>query len=368
MRKLLFTPGPLTTSDTVKQAMLVDYGSRDPEFINLVREVRTELLHVGGVSQADGYECVIMQGSGTFAVESVLVSAVPDNGKLLVLANGAYGERMAQIATCARLPFVKISVEENEPVTAALAEKSLAEHPDVTHVAMIHSETTTGLFNPVKEVAAVCKKHGKTVIVDAMSSFGGVQMNIRDWHIDYLVSSANKCVEGVPGFAFVITTREQLELCSAQKRSLSLDLYTQWKGLETNGQFRFTPPTHVLAAYRQALRELEAEGGVAARENRYQQNRDTIRDGLKAIGVELYLPEAIQGHIILSFLLPTPDFDFNRFYQNLFDRGCIIYPGKLTRVDTFRIGCIGQLFPKDYQFLLEQIKEVFAEMGVRTGA
>lgn len=364
--KLLFTPGPLSTSPTVKEAMLHDLGSRDDAFIAVVKEIRSELLRLGGVSQQEGYETVLMQGSGTFGVESVISSVVGKNDQLLVLVNGAYGERIVKMAKVHGITHIVKTFPENEIVTPNAVQEVLSQHPGVTHVACIHSETTTGLFNPITEIGAICKQAGKVFIVDAMSSFGGVQMDIKAMQIDFLVSSSNKCIEGVPGFSFVICKKSELLKAQGQARSLSLDLYDQWNGLEKNGQFRFTPPTHSLLAFRKAIRELDTEGGIVAREARYKKNKAMLDAGMQAMGFKYYLEHDIQGHIISSFLYPQdPNFDFMKFYQALSDRGLVIYPGKLSLMDAFRIGNIGYLFPKDIEALLRAIREVLTEMNVR---
>ncbi|MCU0386880.1 MAG: 2-aminoethylphosphonate--pyruvate transaminase [Flavihumibacter sp.] len=364
--KLLFTPGPLSTSPTVKEAMLHDLGSRDDAFIAVVKEIRSELLRLGGVSQQEGYETVLMQGSGTFGVESVISSVVGKNDQLLVLVNGAYGERIVKMAKVHGITHIVKTFPENEIVTPHTVQEVLSQHPDITHVACIHSETTTGLFNPITEIGAICKQAGKVFIVDAMSSFGGVQMDIQAMQIDFLVSSSNKCIEGVPGFSFVLCKKSELVKSHGQARSLSLDLYDQWNGLEKNGQFRFTPPTHSLLAFRQAIRELDSEGGIVAREARYKKNKAMLDAGMQAMGFKYYLEHDIQGHIISSFLYPQdPNFDFMKFYQALSDRGLVIYPGKLSLMDAFRIGNIGYIFLKDIEALLKAIKEVLTEMNVR---
>ncbi|HEX5154912.1 MAG TPA: 2-aminoethylphosphonate--pyruvate transaminase [Parafilimonas sp.] len=364
-KKLLFTPGPLSTSATVKEAMLEDMGSRDTEFINTVKEIRSELLRLAHVSQQEGYESIIMQGAGTFGIESVISSAINKNDVLLVLANGAYGERIAKMAGIHQLNHHVLRFAEDEIVTPEATEKFLEVHKDITHVACIHSETTTGLMNPVEAIGAVCKQHDKVFIVDAMSSFGGVEMNMRQMQIDYLVSSSNKCIEGVPGFAFVLCKRSELEKTKGQARTLSLDLYDQWKGLESNGQFRFTPPTLSILAFRQAIKELEEEGGIKAREHRYKTNKKILDDGMRQLGYKEYLKPEIQGHIITSFLYPDdPNFDFEKFYSKLNERGYIIYPGKLSKANAFRIGNIGQIFPDDVKGLIAAIKEVMQEENI----
>ncbi|MBS1751740.1 MAG: 2-aminoethylphosphonate--pyruvate transaminase [Bacteroidetes bacterium] len=362
---LLFTPGPLSTSATVKEAMLKDMGSRDFAFMNAVKEIRSGLLALANVSKDKGYECVIMQGSGTFGVESVISSVIGEKDKLLVLANGAYGERIVKMAKIHRLNHEVVRFDEDAVVTPESVEKYLAAHSDITHVACIHSETTTGLFNPIAAIGDVCKKYRKVFIVDAMSSFGGVVMDMAAMNIDFLVSSSNKCIEGVPGFAFALCKRSELEKAKGQARSLSLDLYDQWAGLEASGQFRFTPPTLSIMAFQQAMKELEHEGGVAAREKRYKTNKKTLDEGMHRMGFRQYLVPEIQGHIITSFLYPdSSNFRFNEFYSKLNDRGFVIYPGKLSKADAFRIGNIGQIFPEDVKALLEAIAIVMKEFEI----
>ncbi len=362
---LLFTPGPLTTSKTVKEAMLKDMGSRDYEFITAVKDIRNELLQLAHVSKSEGYETVIMQGSGTFGIESVVSSVIGKNDVLLVLANGAYGDRIAKMAAIHQLNNIVKRIPENEIITPALVEALLTEHPEISHIACIHSETTTGLFNPIAEIGKVCNKHQKVFIVDAMSSFGGVEMNMREMNIDFLVSSSNKCIEGVPGFAFALCNKTALEKAKGQARSLSLDLYEQWAGLEATGQFRFTPPTLSLMAFRQALKELEEEGGIKAREKRYKTNKKVLDEGMAELGFKQYLDVSIQGHISTSFLYPEDaNFDFEVFYKKLNDGGFVIYPGKLGKTDAFRIGNIGQIFPKDVEALIGAVKKVLEEENV----
>lgn len=367
-KKLLFTPGPLTTSLTVKQAALEDMGSRDAAFINSVKEIRDGLLELGQVSKRDGYECVIIQGSGTFAIESVVSSVIGPGDVLLVVANGAYGERIAKMSNIHRLDHLVLRFEEDEAISPEVTQKYLKSHPEITHVVCIHCETTTGLFNPVQEIGAICKQHDKIFLTDAMSSFGGVQLDMRKCNIDFLISSSNKCIEGIPGFGFALCNRTELEKAKGNARSLSLDLYEQWAGFETNGQFRFTPPTLSIMAFRQAMRELETEGGVKAREARYKENKKILDYGMGKLGFKQYLRPEIQGHIITSFLYPKDkNFNFERFYQKLNERGFIIYPGKLSKADAFRIGNIGQIFPEDVRALTIAIEEVLKEEKVVVG-
>lgn len=362
--KKLFTPGPLTTSPSVKQAMLRDLGSRDFEFIELVHRVRSRLLALAGVSPAAGYEAVLMQGSGTFAVEAVLGSSVPRDGKLLVIANGAYGERMLRIATVLGIASRALRCPEDAVPEAVDVERALAADPAVTTVAIVHCETTTGIVNPIDAIGTVVCRFGKTYCVDAMSSFGGIPLDLAGGTIDFAMTSANKCLEGVPGVSIVLARRSALEDAAAA-RSLSLDLRAQWRGLEADGQFRFTPPTHVILALSQALDELAAEGGVPGRAARYAANHARLLAGMQELGFEPYLRSALRGYVIASFRYPVdPHFDFETFYARLNERGLVIYPGKVSRADCFRIGTIGRLFPDDIDLLLATIRATLLEMGV----
>ena len=362
--KILFTPGPLTTSRTVKQAMLRDLGSRDFEFITLVAEIRRRLLALGQVADKD-YEAIIMQGSGTFGMEAVVSSVTPPDGKWLVIINGAYGKRLNQIATTLGIPTVLLTYPENSAPDPVAVDAALAADAAITNVAVVHCETTTGIINPVEEIGAVVRKHGKRYFVDAMSSFGAVPLDLAAAGIDYLVSSANKCIEGVPGFSFVLARRAALLETEGWARSLVLDLLAQWRGLEANGQFRFTPPTHTLIAFAQALRELEMEGGVDGRAQRYRANYATLLAGMTDMGFETYIQPEDQGYIITSFRYPThPNFSFETFYERLNDKNYVIYPGKVSDADCFRIGSIGRIFPSDVRDLLAAIRETLVEMGV----
>ena len=362
-KKLLFTPGPLTTSETVKGTMLRDLGSRDPEFLSVISEVRRRLLTL---ARDDGsYEAVLMQGSGTFAVESVVSSVIPGNGKLLVAINGAYGHRMAKIATVLGISCQTLVFDEATPVLVERVRKALTDDPAITHVGIIHCETSTGMLNPVSEVGHLVREQGRTFIVDAMSSFGGMPIDIVADQIDFLVSSANKCIQGVPGFAFVLARRDLLHRAEGHARSVSLDLFSQWKGFERDGQFRFTPPTHALLAFRQALLELEDEGGVAGRAARYAANRQALMEGMTALGFDTYLPRQYQSPFITSFRFPAHNcFKFPAFYQRLSDLGFVIYPGKVSNADCFRIGTIGHIFPQDIKALVAAIRRVLHEMQI----
>jgi 2-aminoethylphosphonate-pyruvate transaminase len=362
--KLLFTPGPLTTSESVKQAMMRDLGSRDDEFLEVVRKIRRRLLELANVA-IGAYEAVLMQGSGTFAVESVISSVLPCDGKLLVLINGAYGHRMAKIARTLGIPTETLVFAESRPVDPAETHRALERDPGITHVGTIHCETSTGIVNPAQEIGGVVKEHGRVFLLDAMSSFGAVPMSLADSGIDFLVSSANKCIQGVPGFGFVLARRDLLLEAAGRARSVSLDLVSQWKGLEGDGQFRFTPPTHVLLAFWQALQELDQEGGIAGRAARYAANQKVLLEGMKELGFDAYLAPELQSYIITSFPYPKhPNFDFSQFYQRLSQRGFVIYPGKVSDADCFRIGTIGHIFPENLRALVVAVRQTLKDMRI----
>jgi 2-aminoethylphosphonate-pyruvate transaminase len=367
--KLLFTPGPATTSRTVKQAMLSDAGSWHHDFNAVVRRARDSLLTLAGVSKEEGYEAVLMQGSGSYGVEAAVTSAVPHDGVLLVVSNGAYGTRIMRSCERAGIPARELRYDEDTTARSEDVRAALADDRRLTHVAVVHVETTTGIINPIEEIGVAVRGAGRVYIVDAISSFGAMPIDMRALGIDYLVSSANKCLEGVPGFSFVLARREELEASEGRARSYALDLVDQWQGFERNGQFRFTPPTHVVLAFDQALRELEQEGGVAVRGQRYRRNHAVLIEGMRAMGFRPYLRPEVQSYIITSFHYPAhPAFEFERFYRGLSDRGLIIYPGKLTDVPCFRIGTIGRLFEADIRQLLSAIRGTMHEIGIDSGA
>jgi len=354
---LLLTPGPLSTTKTVKVAMLRDWCTWDDDYNSLVQEIRTGLVQLAGVNQTE-YTSVLMQGSGTFAVESVIGTALGETEKLLVLANGAYGLRIATIARYLKIDYLVYDVGEldiHDPDTIA---DILENDKTITHVAVVHCETTTGMLNQIEEIAEVVKKHNCIFIVDAMSSFGGIPIEMEKLGIDYLISSANKCIQGVPGFGFVIAKKSLLEKCGGNARSLSLDLFDQWQTMEKgNGKWRFTSPTHVVRAFRQALKELNDEGGIEARFLRYSANQRTLVNGMRNLGFETLLPDELQSPIITTFISPeSTEFDFLEFYNQLKNRGFVIYPGKVTDYQCFRIGNIGDVYPSDMELLLIAIK------------
>lgn len=363
----LLTPGPLSTSATVKAAMLHDRGSRDRDFLALDRAVRERLVAL--VDGAESHRCVPLQGSGTFAVEAMLGTLVPRSGRLLVLVNGAYGERMVKMAGYLDRAVETLAWPEDRPVDPAALEARLAAEPSIGHVAVVHCETTSGIHNPLQAVAEVVARHGRSLLVDAMSSFGALPIDARRIRFDGLAASANKCLEGVPGMGFVIARASALATAAGNAPALSLDLADQDAAYERTGQWRFTPPTHVLAALHQALLELEAEGGVAGRGRRYAENARILVEGMRGLGFEPLLDPAVQSPIIVTFKMPAdPRFHFVEFYELLRARGYVIYPGKLTVAPSFRIGCIGRLGPEVMRGAVAAVREALAALGVASGA
>ncbi len=363
----LLTPGPLTTSATVKQAMLHDYGSRDSEFIRINREIREQLLDI--IKGRNSHACIPLQGSGTFVVEAMVGNFVPASGKLLVLINGAYGRRIVKICQYYGLAHELLEWPEDQPVDVASLDDKLAADQDITHVAVIHCETTSGILNPIGDISACVARHERGLLIDSMSIFGATEIDVGTLRFDALVASSNKCLEGSPGMGFCLARRDALAGTQGNARSLSLDLYDQWQAMEANAQWRFTPPTHCLLAFHRALAEFKEAGGVAGREGRYRHNCDLLVAGMRALGFKTLLPDHLQAPIIVTFHMPAdPAFVFQTFYDCLRERGFVIYPGKLTVAESFRIGCIGRLESTQMQAALEAIKAVLAELGVSSGA
>jgi len=356
---ILLTPGPLTTHPATRQAMLRDWGSRDKAFIALTAELRTRLLAVAN-GQAT-HAAIPLQGSGTFIVEAAISTLVRKTDRLLVLINGAYGERILAIAQRHGLDAVALRAPEDQAIDPARVDVALAADPAITHVALVHCETTTGLLNPLESIAGVVAHHGKPLILDAMSSFGALPLDLAATPVCAVLASSNKCLEGVPGLGFALIAHDALAAAKGVSPSMSFDLHAQHQGFEANGQWRFTPPVQVVAALVEALRALESEGGPTARLARYQDNLRTLAEGMTRLGFPLYLDPAIQAPIIATFRpSPARPFEFEAFYDGLAERGFLIYPGKLTREDSFRIGCIGDLHRADFERLLAAVEQVLA--------
>ncbi|MBC5768160.1 2-aminoethylphosphonate--pyruvate transaminase [Ramlibacter albus] len=367
MTPYLLTPGPLTTSARTKESMLRDWGSWDGDFNQITARLREGLLRI--VHGEGTHECVPLQGSGTFAVEAAIGTLVPRNGHVLVPVNGAYCQRIAKICKVLGRKLTTFEYAEDAQVRPEDIDRLLAKDPSITHVALVHCETSTGILNPLHEIALVAQKHGKGLIVDAMSSFGALEIDARRTPFDAVIAASGKCLEGVPGIGFVLARREALQASEGNCHSLAMDLYDQWVYMGKTTQWRFTPPTHVVAALDSALTQYFEEGGLAARGGAYQRNCKALVEGMAKLGLRSFLPPEIQAPIIVTFHAPDdPKYEFKQFYNAVKARGYILYPGKLTTVETFRVGCMGQLGERGMEGAVEAVRDVLHAMGIRTQA
>lgn len=363
----LLTPGPLTTSARTKEAMLHDWGSRDANFIETNRRVRSQLLDIADA--ADTHVCVPLQGSGTFAVEATIATLLPRDGKALILVNGAYGQRMAKMIGYLDREFTVLETPEDTQPSLPELEAALVTDLAITHVLAVHCETTSGIINPIAEIAEIVERQQRSLIIDAMSAFGAIPLSAKSIKFDAVMASSNKCLEGVPGMGFALIRKSVLENCKGNAHSLSLDMYDQWVTMEKTDQWRFTPPTHVIVAFDEAIKQFNEAGNVAGRNKRYSENRKLLVDGMREMGFETLLPDHLQAPIIVTFKMPSdPAFDFQVFYDHLKDQGFIIYPGKLTVAPSFRIGCIGALGTNEISAALDAIRTTISRMGVASGA
>ncbi|GAB2486702.1 2-aminoethylphosphonate--pyruvate transaminase [Comamonas humi] len=361
---VLLTPGPLTTSDRTRQAMLRDWGSWDADFNQITTRIRQRVLDI--VHGQGTHECVPMQGSGTFSVEAAIGTLVPRNGHVLVPSNGAYCARLARICRVLDRKVTTIDYSEEQQVRPADVDRALAANPSITHVALVHCETGAGVLNPLHEVAQVVAQHGRGLIVDAMSSFGALEIDARQTPFDAVIAASGKCLEGPPGMGFVIARRSVLEQCEGNAHSLALDLYDQWIYMQKTTQWRFTPPTHIVAALDEAMTQYLDEGGLPARGGRYARNCRALIDGMRALGFRTYLDDDLQAPIIVTFHAPAdPAYEFKAFYQQVKQRGYILYPGKLTQLETFRVGCIGHFGEAGIPGAVAAVADALQAMGVR---
>jgi 2-aminoethylphosphonate-pyruvate transaminase len=365
--KILLTPGPLTTTLRTKLAMLKDWGSWDSDFNAVTASVRKSLQAV--IHGQDSHVVVPLQGSGTFSVEAAVATVVPRDGHVLVMDNGAYCKRAAKLTTlmgrrCTVMPF-----DEAAQVSPAALDAMLEADTSITHVMLIHCETGAGVLNPLKEVADVCKTHGKGLLVDAMSSFAAIEIDARKVHFDALVAASGKCLEGVPGMGFVFIRKAVLDGCAGRSQSLAMDLHDQYAYMEKTTQWRFTPPTHVVVALAEAIAQFEEEGGQPARLARYESNYRTLTEGMAKLGFKPFLDPAIQAPIIVTFHAPADGrYDFKTFYAAARDRGFVLYPGKLTQVETFRVGCIGAIGPNEMAQAVQAVAGALQDMGITSAA
>lgn len=359
----LLTPGPLTTSEGVRKAMLVDRCTWDDDYKAITQKIRKDLLKIAGVKE-DLYTVVLLQGSGSFGVEATLNTSIGEEDTCLFIVNGAYGQRMVEMAEKMKMNHHVYACPYDQVASGDAIRTILDENKEISHIAMVHCETTTGMLNPLEEIADICKRHDKVFILDAMSSFGGIDLDVKTLGVDYLVSSANKCIQGVPGFSFVIVKKDVLKRCEGNAKSLVMDLYDQWMPMDIDGKWRYTSPTHVVAAFSKALDELEEEGGVKGRQGRYINNNQVLIQGMKELGFMPYVTPSRQSPIITTFLYPNEGFDFSDFYRYVKSNGYILYPGKLTDENTFRVGNIGDIYPRDMETLVSIVKTYMEEKHV----
>jgi 2-aminoethylphosphonate-pyruvate transaminase len=361
---VLLTPGPLTTSEQTKAAMLSDWGSWDSAFNELTASVCRDLVTI--VNGQSDHVCVPLQGSGTFAVEAAIGTFVPRGAKVLVPDNGAYCKRITRILEYTGRQPVVLTHRENEAISLARIESALADDAAISHVALVHCETSAGILNPLAPVAASVANQGRGLIIDAMSSYGAIAIDAQTIPFDALIAASGKCLEGVPGMGFVIGRRAALERSGGHSASLAMDLFDQWQYMRKTGQWRFTPPTHVVAALRAAIDQFQAQGGQAARLSRYVENCTALVTGMRALGFTTFLPDAIQAPIIVTFNAPVdPRYNFGELYRRVRERGFVLYPGKLTTADTFRVGCIGAIGPDTLRQAVSAIGSAIGELGIR---
>jgi 2-aminoethylphosphonate-pyruvate transaminase len=364
---ILLTPGPLTTSLATKQAMLRDWGSWDATFNQITGSICRDVVRIVDPADSGEYVCVPMQGSGTFSVEAALGTLVPRDARILIPNNGAYCARILKQCKYLGRAAVDLPVAEDQPATASMIAAALAADPAITHVALVHCETGAGLRNDLEGIARVCKEKGKALIVDAMSSFGALPIDVRKTPFDALIAASGKCLEGVPGMGFVIARKAVVEASAGRSHSLALDLHDQYVYMQKTTQWRYTPPTHVVAALRVAIDQFLAEGGQAARGARYAANCAMLIAGMRALGFRPYLQSEVQAPIIVTFHAPAdPAYDFKRFYAAVRDRGYILYPGKLTQVETFRVGCIGAIDSNELRNVVSAIADALRALELRT--
>ncbi|MBL8329125.1 MAG: 2-aminoethylphosphonate--pyruvate transaminase [Rubrivivax sp.] len=365
--RILLTPGPLTTTLRTKLAMLKDWGSWDTDFIAITARVRERLLDI--VHGQESHVLVPLQGSGTFSVEAAVATVTPRDAHILVPDNGAYCKRAGKLSQMMGRRVTLLPVAEDSPITPAAVQAALTAEPSITHVILIHCETGTGVENPLAEIAALCEQAGKGLIVDAMSSFAALPIDARHTRFDALIAASGKCLEGVPGMGFVFIRKAVLDNCAGHSHSLAMDLHDQHVYMQKTGQWRFTPPTHVLAALDEAIAQFVEEGGQPARLARYQANCQALMQGMQALGFKPFLAPEVQAPIIVTFHAPADArYDFRRFYEGAKQRGFILYPGKLTQIETFRVGCIGAIGPNEMRQAVNAVGETLAEMGIHSGA
>jgi 2-aminoethylphosphonate-pyruvate transaminase len=361
---VLLTPGPLMTSLATKQAMLRDYGAWDASFNDMTAGLWRDILAIANAQ--DTHVCVPLQGSGTFSVEATIGTLVPRDGKVLVPQNGVYCQRILKICRYLGRNAVELVVPENQAATGKMIADALDADPAITHVAQVHCETGAGILNHLADIAAACAQRGKGLIVDAMSSFGAIPIDARSMPFDAMISASGKCLEGVPGMGFVLVRRAVIEQCAGNCHSLAMDLHDQWAYMEKNRRWRYTPPTHVIAALRAAVDQFLAAGGQPTRGARYQDNCNALIEGMGELGFRPFLPSAVQSPILVTFHAPVdPAYAFAAFSKRLHERGYTLYPGKLTTIETFRVGCVGAIDAAEIRKAVAAVAATLTDLGIR---
>ena len=365
-RKILLNPGPATTTDSVKNSLVVpDICPREKEFGDLMQEIRRDLVKIAGGDE--NYTSVLFAGSGTAAMDSAISSVIPPNKKILIIINGAYGIRFAEIARTYNIEVVELKFEFGKKIELEMIEDILKKDFEIACIAATHHETTVGILNPIKEIGKISKKYEKTFIVDTISSFAGVPIDIKEFNIDFMMSTSNKCIQGMAGVAFIICKKEALEkLRSIKSRNYYLDLYKQYEYLEKNSQTRFTPPVQVIYALKQAINEFFEEG-AENRIKRYRENYQVLKSGLIKLGFKFLMgDDVVESNILTTiYYLNHPNFDFNILHDKLYERGFTIYPGKITDLDTFRIAVMGSIDKEDIKNFLKNLEEVLKELKIQ---
>jgi 2-aminoethylphosphonate aminotransferase len=362
-RNILLNPGPATTTDTVKYSLVVpDICPREEEFSHIMDGIRKDLVKI--VNGNDTYTSILFAGSGTAVMDSVINSVVPGNKKIAIIVNGAYGERFVKIAQSYKIPCVPIEFDWGEELDLKKIEGILKKDKSIGCVALVHHETTTGILNPLNEVGELAKKFDCVYIVDAISSFAGIPIDIQDSHADFLLSTSNKCIQGIAGIAFIICKKSALEsIKNYEKRSYYLDLYQQYSYTEETGQTPFTPPVQVMYALQQAIKEYFDEGGEQ-RYIRYTENWRTLRSGLIDLGFTLLLPEESESHILLTVLEPKdPNYNFDQMHDYLYQRGFTVYPGKIKE-KSFRLATMGAIYRDDIKDFLKGLEYYLKEYSI----
>ena len=355
-RNILLNPGPATTTDTVKLAQLVpDICPREREFGELMRELGEDLLKVVHADPAD-WTTVLFCGSGTICMDACVNSLVPAEGKLLIVNNGAYSARAAEMARAYSVPHIDLKFPIDGQPNLAEVERMLIEHPDITAVYTTHQETGTGILNPVQEIGARAHAYGAVMIADTISTYAMIPFSVDEMNIDVCMSSAQKGIQGMTGLSFVLAKKSVLAAAKTYPvRSYYTNLVMQYEGFEQTGEMRFTPPVQTVYAAKRALAEYFAEG-TAKKWARHTRTIEAVHAGLAELGLKEAIPRAIQSGLVVAVEYPA-NFDFMRVHDYCYERGYTIYPGKMQTAATFRLCALGAIDEADIRGFFRVFKE-----------